>query len=70
MLKNIAMAAVGVLMGTAAMAQSSECTKPVFQKNNWFLTAGATTEAWMNTDGYVLGTGKIGAGVWLTHGWD
>lgn len=65
MLKNIAMAAVGVLMGTAAMAQSSECTKPVFQKNNWFLTAGATTEAWMNTDGYVLGTGKIGAGVWI-----
>lgn len=65
MLKNIAMAAAGVLMGTAAMAQNGECSKPVFKKNNWFLTAGATTEAWMNTDGYVLGTGKFGAGVWI-----
>lgn len=67
MKKTMAMIAAGLMMATSAMAQytAAEGTTPEFKKNNWFLTAGATTEAWMNKDGYVLGTGRFGAGVWI-----
>ena len=58
---NIMLAAGAFLLPASATAQE----KGEFQKNNWFLTAGAHTEAMMNTNGYVTGTGKVGAGIWF-----
>lgn len=60
---NIMLAAGAILLAASATAQE----KGEFQKNNWFLTAGAHTEALMNTNGYVTGTGKVGAGIWFNQ---
>lgn len=48
-------------MSVGAMAQNDNS----FQKNNWFITGGVSTEGFMNTNGYVTASGKIGAGIWI-----
>lgn len=54
-----------VLCCTSAIFAQDTQENGVFRKNNWFLTAGGSTEAWMNKDGYVLGTVKGGFGTWI-----
>lgn len=62
MIKNgIVLAAMATLISTGTMAQENNS----FNKNNWFVTGGVNTEAFMNTNGYVTATGKVGAGIWL-----
>lgn len=55
------LAMAGMLLSAGAMAQTDRS----FQKNNWFITGGVSTEGFMNTDGYVTASGKIGAGIWF-----
>ena len=62
-IRNILMTAA-ICCTSAIFAQNTQ-ENGEFRKNNWFLTAGGTTEAWMNKDGYVLGTAKGGFGVWV-----
>lgn len=61
MKKSLILAACAALITVGANAQETE----TFHKYNWFVTGGVNTEAFMNTDGYVTATGKIGAGLWI-----
>lgn len=61
MKKSIILAMASMLLSAGAMAQTDHS----FQKNNWFITGGVSTEGFMNTDGYVTASGKIGAGIWF-----
>lgn len=61
MKKSIVCAMAGVLLSASAMAQNDN----TFQKNNWFVTGGVSTEGFMNTDGYITAAGKLGAGIWI-----
>ena len=45
MKKSIVCAMAGVLLSASAMAQNDN----TFQKNNWFVTGGVSTEGFMNT---------------------
>lgn len=62
--KNILMISVALCCTSITFAQNEQANRE-FRKNNWFVTGGATTEAWMNKDGYVLGSGKAGFGMWI-----
>lgn len=61
MKKSLILAACAALLTVGADAQNAE----TFHKYNWFVTGGVNTEAFMNTDGYITATGKVGAGVWI-----
>lgn len=59
--KYLAMATAAACLSANTMAQENND----FRKNNWFITGGVNTEAFMNTNGYVTAAGKLGAGVWI-----
>lgn len=61
MKKSLMLAACAALFAVGSNAQEAE----TFHKYNWFVTGGINTEAFMNTDGYITATGKIGAGLWI-----
>lgn len=61
MKKTIMWAMVTLLLPTSSIAQNENS----FQKNNWFVTGGVSTEGFMNTDGYITAAGKLGVGLWV-----
>lgn len=63
-MKSVLMIAAALCCTSVTNAQNEQANGE-FRKNNWFLTAGANTEAWMNKNGYVLGTAKAGFGTWI-----